>query len=98
MMGDTYPGPCVGCGATNYPLSMGGPSVCPACDVYPPEKRVQQIAYERDQIVKAAWSYLDAVEAWLADPIDAPETSGRMDQADQVLRLLLPPRTTPKRD
>ena len=26
------PGPCVVCGGTNYPLSMGGPSLCPACD------------------------------------------------------------------
>jgi hypothetical protein len=26
------PGPCVMCGKTNYPLSMGGPSVCPMCD------------------------------------------------------------------
>lgn len=26
------PGPCVGCGATNYPLSFGGPTVCGPCD------------------------------------------------------------------
>lgn len=25
-------GPCCVCGATNYPLSIGGPSICPACD------------------------------------------------------------------
>ena len=25
-------GPCVLCGATNYPLSCGGPSICPSCD------------------------------------------------------------------
>lgn len=25
-------GPCVVCGAINYPLSMGGPQICPACD------------------------------------------------------------------
>ena len=28
----SMPGPCVVCGKTNYPLSMGGPSICPACD------------------------------------------------------------------
>ena len=25
-------GPCVLCGTTNYPMSMGGPTICPACD------------------------------------------------------------------
>ena len=26
------PGPCIGCGATNYELSCGGPTICPRCD------------------------------------------------------------------
>jgi hypothetical protein len=26
------PGPCIVCGLTDYPLSMGGPEICPACD------------------------------------------------------------------
>jgi len=26
------PGPCILCGTTNYPMSMGGPTICPACD------------------------------------------------------------------
>lgn len=25
-------GPCIVCGKTNYPLSMGGPDICPMCD------------------------------------------------------------------
>jgi len=25
-------GPCTVCGKTNYPNSMGGPGICPACD------------------------------------------------------------------
>ena len=25
-------GPCVMCGAVNYALSYGGPSICPSCD------------------------------------------------------------------
>ena len=25
-------GPCVICGATDYNLSMGGPTICPSCD------------------------------------------------------------------
>jgi len=40
------PGPCAGCGATGYPISMGGPSICPACDCAPPERRVKQLAEE----------------------------------------------------
>lgn len=27
-----YAGPCVVCGLTNYPLSYGGPTICPSCD------------------------------------------------------------------
>jgi regulator of replication initiation timing len=27
-----YSGPCSICGDTNYPLSMGGSSICPSCD------------------------------------------------------------------
>ena len=26
------PGPCIYCGGRNYPLSMGGPAICPSCD------------------------------------------------------------------
>lgn len=29
---DVQSGPCVVCGATNYSLSYGGPTICPACD------------------------------------------------------------------
>jgi len=25
-------GPCYMCGATNYPMSLGGPYICPSCD------------------------------------------------------------------
>lgn len=29
---DTQPGPCIICGAIDYPLSVGGPTICPRCD------------------------------------------------------------------
>lgn len=29
---DLLPGPCAICGLTNYPLSFGGPTICPSCD------------------------------------------------------------------
>ena len=32
LEGSNCPGPCVVCGLRNYPLSMGGPSICPRCD------------------------------------------------------------------
>lgn len=32
MSADVQPGPCCICGATNYALSMGGPTICPKCD------------------------------------------------------------------
>ena len=28
----SYRGPCISCGATDYQLSFGGPTICPACD------------------------------------------------------------------
>src|SRR5512140_1886133 len=37
-------GPCVVCGATNYPLSLGGPDICPSCDCGPPNpKQVREL-------------------------------------------------------
>jgi len=33
-------GPCIVCGDTNYPLSMGGPGICPSCDCgIPPQTK-----------------------------------------------------------
>ena len=46
------PGPCARCGATGYPLSMGGPSICPACDCMPPERRVKDLAAENRRLQK----------------------------------------------
>lgn len=43
-------GPCAGCGAEGYNLSMGGPGICPACDTFPPEKRLRQIADENRRL------------------------------------------------
>lgn len=42
------PGPCVVCGIKNYPLSMGGPTICPACDCG--YSGPQQIAAQRGEI------------------------------------------------
>lgn len=44
------PGPCAGCGATGYGLSMGGPAICAACDSIPPAQRVMQLAGENRQL------------------------------------------------
>jgi hypothetical protein len=44
------PGPCIGCGAENYPLSMGGPAICPQCDCQPPEHRVRHLAAENRRL------------------------------------------------
>lgn len=52
-------GPCLGCGAENYPLSMGGPGICPACDCTPPERRVRQLA-EENRILRERVAELEA--------------------------------------
>ena len=43
-------GPCIACGNTDYPLSMGGPAICPACDSQPPKRRVGQLAAENRRL------------------------------------------------
>jgi hypothetical protein len=44
LKADLQVGPCVVCGRVNYPLSMGGPQICPACDCGIPlrEQRLQE--------------------------------------------------------
>ena len=53
------PGPCVGCGATGYPISMGGPSICPACDCSPPERRVKELD-EENRLLRQRVAQLEA--------------------------------------
>jgi hypothetical protein len=36
---DLMSGPCISCGATNYPPSVGGATICPSCDCSPPSRR-----------------------------------------------------------
>ncbi len=50
--GHIQAGPCTGCGATDYRLSMGGPGICPACDCLPPEQRVRELA-EENRVLRA---------------------------------------------
>lgn len=44
------PGPCALCGAMNYPLSYGGPTICPPCDCSPPSPR--QLRHLREEITR----------------------------------------------
>lgn len=83
-------GPCVVCGATNYSLSMGGPTICPACDCgIPPEttKARREAEFYRakaDALAEALrdvlnWGHAPSVH----DLIDDLER--RMDRAAAVL-------------
>jgi len=52
---DLQPGPCTVCGLTNYPLSVGGPSICPACDCGnygPATVNAQRLEIERLQTME----------------------------------------------
>ncbi len=76
-------GPCVVCGRTNYPLSMGGPTICPSCDCgYPPYAKVHSLCAEVEQlkaqlkalnepVILSEWQQLqrrcEAAEAQLAE-------------------------------
>ena len=43
-------GPCVMCGATDYPLSYGGSAVCPACDCGHPN--AQMVALRNEALTR----------------------------------------------
>lgn len=46
-------GPCVICGATNYALSMGGPSLCPSCDCGTPDPyMIPLLRREHDELTR----------------------------------------------
>ena len=64
------PGPCGGCGAENYGLSMGGPGICPACDCLPPERRVKQLA-EENRMLRQRVAELEAMPRLV--PVDESE-------------------------
>ena len=66
---DPQSGPCVICGATNYALSMGGPSICPWCDTgasADPRRnraRIEALSAERDRLA-ARVRELEAAVRW----------------------------------
>lgn len=60
-------GPCLGCGATSYSLSTGGPGICPACDCIPPERRVGQLA-EENRALRQRVAELEAMLSALSLP------------------------------
>lgn len=67
MSEQTQQGPCISCGATNYPLSFGGPGICPTCDCSPPtmrQLRLEREAYEGQ--IKALRAELETANARLA--------------------------------
>ena len=65
-------GPCSLCGDTDYPLSMGGPSICPRCDCSPPSpleiRRLHEtIASLQAQLLSPTPDHGRALAAQIAD-------------------------------
>lgn len=87
--GHVQPGACTGCGATNYPPSMGGPGICPACDCLPPEKRVRQLA-EENRMLRARVAELEAMPRLV--PVDESEDGVVMACTDPACRHFTCPR------
>jgi hypothetical protein len=56
------PGPCMVCGLTDYPLSMGGPEICPACDcgISPTDSR-HPLEHEPEQSAEAEDEQLEKI-------------------------------------
>lgn len=70
-------GPCIVCGAINYPLSCGGPDICPPCDLgVPPEvSRLREENMElRNRIIaleiekNGGSIFIKGTDAWKNDP------------------------------
>jgi hypothetical protein len=81
------PGPCVLCGAVDYPLSTGGPTICCLCDCSPPEMRVRQLAEENRQLRARAAQMHELYLGALGRSPDTPEMTAYQ-QASNELRDL----------
>ncbi|MFA6167769.1 MAG: hypothetical protein WC700_14205, partial [Gemmatimonadaceae bacterium] len=73
-------GPCHGCGATNYPLSFGGPNICPACD----SGTTDGPEYTREDFVRD-WEASHPIR-WPKTPMEATQSHIRLRAAyDRLL-------------
>ncbi len=75
----TYPGPCVICGARDYELSMGGPTICPSCDA---GNFTQATVTRQAQELKALREEIDRLRGPMFGLDDAPKDKG--DQTFEV--------------
>jgi hypothetical protein len=71
---DAYPnpqaGPCMICGKVNYPLSTGGPALCPSCDcgdfgVTVVERQGKEILDLRERLTMATENTKESFEGYL---------------------------------
>jgi hypothetical protein len=66
---DIMPGPCLMCGAKNYPLSLGGPDICPRCDCSPATDEIAMLRMRIDHLLKDRLLRMQAaVRAEVASP------------------------------
>lgn len=84
-------GPCVICGATNYALSMGGPTICPSCDCgnfgMPALQRQTQVINSLRSDVAARDAEIDRLNKLLNTPLIVDWFEGvRVEAAHQVER------------
>ena len=84
----TQPGPCVLCGVTDYPLSMGGPGICPTCDcgVPPGETKLRRQHAAKLHVVEAERDALRAENAVLREALERVRDHTILDAADPELR------------
>lgn len=63
-------GPCVVCGLTKYPLSVGGPTICPTCDCgsFGPQL-VERQRKEIERHRAALAGCVDLIEGWAYGPL-----------------------------
>jgi hypothetical protein len=66
-----YSGPCSICGDTNYPLSMGGSSICPSCDCG--DYGITKVQRQNKRIVELTKQVNDWRELWTKENVQRVE-------------------------
>lgn len=83
-------GPCVICGAKDYPLSMGGPAICPKCDcgtfdLATIQMQSKAMARLHAEIERLRVPHHPGSAHWLGDRDDADKTRHAVDAKGCVL-------------
>ena len=86
-MSDIQAGPCIMCGATNYSMSFGGPSICPSCDcgIDPEIGKLKSLGLKQHARIAELESQLATVRR---DALETEPTENMCDAVRGIIQLL----------